>query len=185
MRVKLVSTLSVFVVIVVSGVATAQQSDDTKHAGAEEAIKKLQLQKDFGDFKLRSHQYKTAVWKPGVSGLGVPGQNGLLVVQWINVQQEAAVLAKIRWFEDKEAALAHWKSARPLGDTRKERGDLELTKVDDKTLWKLHDTAYLWTDAEHFVVSLVGSHTPPPEMLKALLAEIDSKVDELEQVQGK
>ena len=79
----------------------------------------------------------------------------------------------MQWFEKKGDLLRLYSKSR-------KRADHKLSKFNGTTLWKIGEAGYSWTDGEHFLVSLGGSPAPPPEMVKAWLAMIASKVAEVE-----
>jgi len=145
---------------------------EPKHLDAEEAFSKIVLEKDFGDeLKFHSRQVVSIV-----ENNRVPGLNGLMFMRWKGDDGGAEVMASVQWFEKKEDLIAFY-------DPEKIRNPYKLNNVEKTTLWKMEEdgfTGYMWTDGEHFLVTLGGSPPPPPEMMKAWLGLIASNVGELE-----
>jgi hypothetical protein len=140
-----------------------------KHPGAEKAMAKIVLEKDFGDdLKFHSRQVVTMAHNDKV-----PGLNGLMFMRWKGEAPGTEVMASVQWFEETKDLLAFY-------DQSKKREDYKLGEFDGTKVWKIGEAGYSWTDGEHFLVSLGGSPAPPPEMVKAWLAMIASKVAEVE-----
>lgn len=140
-----------------------------KHPGAEKAMAKIVLEKDFGDhLKFHSRQVVTMAHNDKA-----PGLNGLLFMRWKGDAPGTEVMASVQWFEKKKDLLAFY-------DQSKKREDYKLGEFDGTKVWRIGEAGYSWTDGEHFLVSLGGSPAPPPEMVKAWLAMIASKVLEVE-----
>jgi hypothetical protein len=95
-----------------------------------------------------------------------------MFMRWKGDAPGTEVMASVQWFEKKDDLLKFYASA-----TKRE--DCTLGKFDGTTIWKIGKNGYLWTDGEHFLVSLGGSPPPPDEMAKDWLAMIVSKVAEL------
>jgi hypothetical protein len=160
--VSIFGTLSVLV----SSTATAQPP---KHPEAEKAFARIVLEKNFGDdLKFHSRQVVTMAQNDRV-----PGLNGLMFMRWKGDAPGTEVMASVQWFAENKELLAFYAQSNT-------REDYKLGKFDGTTLWKIGDSGYSWTDGEHFLVSLGGSPAPPPEMVKAWLAMIASKVAEVE-----
>lgn len=146
--------------------AAAQPAE---HPGAEQALAEIVLEQDFGDdLRFRSREVVTLAENDRV-----PGLNGLMFMRWGGERTDTEITASVQWFEKKENLLAFYE------ETKKRR--YELGEFGGTTLWKIGDAGYSWTDGEHFLVSLAGSPAPPPEMVRAWLAMIGSRVADLEQ----
>jgi hypothetical protein len=159
--VPILGTLSVLV----SSSAMAQLP---KHPEAENALAKIVLEKDFGDdLKFRSRQVVTIARNDKV-----PGLNGLMFMKWKG-GPGTEVMASVQWFEKKDDLIKFCAES-------KKRADYKLKKFEKTTLWKIGEAGYMWTDGEHFLVSLGGSPAPPSEMVKAWLEMIPSKVADVE-----
>jgi hypothetical protein len=96
-----------------------------------------------------------------------------MFMKWKGNAAGTEVMASVQWFEKKGDLLRFYAKS-------KKGADYKLGEFDETTLWKIGKAGYLWTDGEHFLVSLGGSPAPPPEMVKAWLAMIASKVAEVE-----
>jgi hypothetical protein len=129
---------------------------------------KIVLEKDFGDLKFRSRQVVTIARNDRA-----PGLNGLMFMKWKGNAAGTEVMASVQWFEEKGDLFRFYAES-------KKGADYKLREFDGTTLWKIGESGYSWTDGEHFLVSLGGSPAPPPEMVKAWLAMIASKVAEVE-----
>ena len=163
---KLVSILGTLAALILSTTVARSQERD-KHPGAEEAMAKVVLDKDFGDLKFRSREVVTIARNDKV-----PGLNGLMFMKWKGAP-DTEVMASVQWFEKKDDLLKFYAES--------SKGAVyKLGEFDGTTLWKIGEAGYLWTDGEHFLVSLGGSPAPPEEMVKAWLGMIPSKVAEVE-----
>lgn len=161
-----ISTIFASLTVLMSSSAMPQPP---KHPGAEKAMAKIVLEKDFGDdLKFHSRQVVTMA-----DNDKVPGLNGLMFMRWKGEAPGTEVMASVQCFEKKKDLLAFY-------DQSKKRADYKLGEFDGTTVWKIGEAGYSWTDGEHFLVSLGGSPAPPPEMVKAWLAMIASKVAEVE-----
>ena len=148
--------------------AFAQQGIPATHPQAEKAMAEIVLKKDFGNnLKFHSREVVTML-----KNEGVPGLNGLMFMRWKGGPGNA-VMASVQWFEKKDDLLKFYTSTT-------KRKDYQLSEFDGTTLWKIGENGYLWTDGEHFLVSLGGSPPPPEGMVKDWLAMIGSKVAEIE-----
>ena len=157
------------IALLVSLSAVAQGQVPQKHPGAEKAMAKIVLEEDFGDdLKFHSREVVTLAQNDRV-----PGLNGLMFMRWKGDGAGTEVMASVQWFEKKEDLLAFYAGS-------KKRKGFKLGEFDGTVLWKVGESGYSWTDGEHFMVSLGGSPPPPPEMVKAWLAMITSKVADLE-----
>ena len=105
----------------------------------------------------------------------VPGLNGLMFMRWKGDAPGTEVLASVQWFEKKDDLLRFYAESR-------KRADYKLGKFEEIALWKLGESGYLWTDGEHFLVSLGGSPAPPAEMVKAWLGMIPSSVAAMKKI---
>ncbi len=165
MRYTLVSVLGTLSLLI-SWSAFAQPPE---HPGAENALAMIVLEKNFGDqLKFHSREVVTIA-----NNDKVPGLNGLMFMRWKGDAPGTEVIASVQWFEKKDDLLEFYaKSTKRDGN--------KLSPFEKTTLWKIGEFGYSWTDGEHFLVTLGGSPTPPPEMIKAFLAMIGSKVADVE-----
>lgn len=147
----------------------AQQGGLLRHAGAEEAMEKIVLEKDFGELKFHLREFVTMAQNDRV-----PGLNGLMFMRWKGDTPGTEVMASVQWFEEKEDLIDFYAKST-------KRADHELGKLGDTILWEIGESGYLWTDGEHFLVSLGGSPTPSPEMVNAWLELIASEVAAIEE----
>jgi hypothetical protein len=151
-----------------SSVTLAQPSKPGPHPQAEIAMAKIVLHKDFGeDLKFHSREVATILRNDRV-----PGLNGLMFMRWKGDDSGAQVMASVQWFEVRADLLKFYQATT-------KRNDYKLEAFGDTTLWKIGTNGYSWTDGEHFVLSLVGSPTPPEEMVKDWLTMIGSAVAEV------
>jgi hypothetical protein len=154
--------------------STSAVAQPAKHAGAEKALARIVLEKDFGDdLKFHSREVVTLAQNDRV-----PGLNGLMFMRWKGDTPGTEVMASVKWFEKKNDLLKFYANS-------KARPDYRLGEFEGTTLWKIGQNGYSWTDGEHFLVSLGGAPAPPPEMVKAWLALIASKVAEVEKAAEK
>lgn len=132
-------------------------------------MEKIVLKKDFGEnLKFHSREVVTMVQNDRV-----PGLNGLMFMRWKGDDPETEVMASVQWFEKKEDLLKFYAS-----NTKKK--DYKLGELDGTSLWVIGEDGYLWTDGQHFLVTLGGSPQPPKDMVKDWLSLIGSKVAEIE-----
>ena len=170
MRCTLVSVFATLSVLISSGAA----AQPPKHPEAEKALAKIVFENDFGDgLKLHSRQVVTMAQNDRV-----PGLNGLMFIEWEGDDADTGVMASVQWFEKKKDLLTFYAQSH-------KRKDYELGKFDETILWNILDEnrkeiGYSWTDGEHLLVSMGGSPSPSPKMVKAWLALIPSKVAEIE-----
>lgn len=164
---KHVAILGTLAVLILLSSTVARSQESAKHPGAEKAMAKIVLKRDFGALKFRSRQVVTIAQNDKV-----PGLNGLMFMKWKG-GPGTEVMASVQWFAKKDDLLTFYAKS-------KKRADYKLGKFEKTTLWKIGEAGYLWTDGEHFLVSLGGSPAPPPEMVKAWLGMIPSKVAEVE-----
>ena len=163
--------VTIAIVLVFTSIAIAQPPG---HPEAEKALARIVLKKDFGE-RLKFHSREVVTVSQNDS---VPGLNGLMFMRWKGDDPGTEVMASVQWFERKADLLRFY-------ETSKKRASFKLGEVDNVTLWTMGKSAFQWTDGEHFHVGLGGSPDPPPEMLKAWLKLIPSKVAEVEQQRGK
>jgi hypothetical protein len=165
MHSKILTILTTLTVLMSSSVI----AQPPKHPGAEKAMAKIVLEKDFGDHLMfHSRQVVTMAHNDKA-----PGLNGLMFMRWKGGDPGTEVMASVQWFEKKKDLLAFY-------DQSKKREDYKLGEFDGTMVWKIGEAGYSRTDGEHFLISLGGSPAPPSEMVKAWLAIIASKVPELE-----
>ena len=158
--------LPLFALLPLQGYAQA-----APHPGAEKALERIVLERDFGDnLKFDSREAITIK-----DNSRVPGLNGLMFVRWKGPDPTIEVVASLQWFEKTSDLL-------PFYRAQKARVAQGLLAVGDTVIWKIGEDGYLWTDGEHFVVSLGGSPAPPKEMLAAWLALIESNPPDLARV---
>jgi hypothetical protein len=170
MQSKLLPTLAALTVLISSS-AVAQPP---KHRGAEKALAKIVFEKDFGDaLQFHSREVVTIARNDRV-----PGLNGLMFMRWKGGDGSTEVLASVQWFEKEKDLLAFYAPSR-------KGKDYTLGEFDGTTLWKIGESGYSWTDGEHILVSLGGTPAPPPEMVKAWLTMVPSKVAEVEKKAAK
>ena len=159
------------IVLSLTSIAIAQPPS---HSKAENALARIVLKKDF-DEQLKFHSREVVTISPNNS---VPGLNGLMFMRWKGDDPGTEVMASVQWFERKADLLRFY-------ETSKERANFKLGEFEEAALWAMGKSAYQWTDGEHFHVSLGGSPDPPPEMLKAWLKLVPSKVAEVEKQPGR
>ena len=141
------------------------------HPGAEKALGRIVLERDFGD-NLRFHSREVTTIEENTK---VRGLNGLMFMRWKGSDPEMEVVASVQWFEDTSDLL-------PFYRAQKARTGQGLLTVGDTVIWRTGKHSYLWTDGEHFVVGLGGSPAPPKKMLEAWLALIESNPPDLARV---
>lgn len=138
------------------------------HPGAEQALARIVLEKDFGDgLKLQSREAVTFATNPQV-----PGLNGLLFMRWNGADPADQITASVQWFEETSDLLAFYTAERA-------RAAQGLQMVGGTVVWKTSEQSYLWTDGGHFMVSIGGSPAPSKEMLMAWLDLIESNPPDL------
>jgi len=143
----------------------------TPHPGAEKALERIVLERDFGDnLRFHSREVITVAENPKV-----PGLNGLMFMRWKGATPTIEVVASVQWFEDTSDLL-------PFYRAEKARTGRGIVPIGDAVIWKTGENSYLWTDGEHFVVGLGGSPAPSKEMLEAWLALIESNPPDLAQM---
>ncbi len=173
---KLITTIGILTMLFAVS-AVAQQKQE-KHLEADKALAKfIDLEQDFGE-KLKFHSREVVTMAVNDK---VPGLNGLMFMRWKGDAPNHAVLASVQWFEKKEDLLKFYASS-----TKQEI--YKLGAFEGTSVWKINEDGgggYSWTDGEHILVSLGGAPSPPPEMVKAWLAMIDSKVADIEKKREK
>ena len=143
----------------------------TPHPGAEKALERIVLEKDFGDdLKFYSREVVTIAENSKVRGL-----HGLMFMRWKGAEPATEVVASVQWFEETSDLLSFYRAEK----TRTGRG---LLPIGDTVIWKTGENSYLWTDGEHFVAGIGGSPAPPLEMLEAWLALVESNPPDLARV---
>lgn len=154
--------------------STTGFAQPTPHPGAEEAMAKLVLERDFGEgLRFHSREVVTVAQNDAV-----PGLNGLMFMRWKGDASGTEVTASVQWFEHRDDLLAFYAQATA-------REDYALGRFADTTVWQIGEAGYAWTDGAHFLVSMAGSPTPPPDMVEAWLAMIESRVEEVEKAAGR
>lgn len=157
--------------VLISSIDAAQPPT---HPGAEKALSNIVFENDFDDgLELHSRQVVTVLQNDKV-----PGLNGLMFIKWKGDDADTFVMASVQWFEKKEDLLAFY--AQSL-----KQKDHKLGKFNETTLWSMLDEngqeiGHAWTDGEHLLVTLGGSPSPSPKMVETWLAQIPSKVAEIE-----
>lgn len=167
MPTKLLTILGTLAVLFASD-ASAQPGKPAPHPGAEKAMEKIVLKKDYGE-KLKFHSREVVTL---LQNDRVPGLNGLMFMSWKGAAG-TVVTASVQWFEKKDDLLKFYASTT-------KRKDYKLAELDGYSLWMIGENGYSWTDGEHFLVSLGGSPRPPEDMVKDWLSLIGSKVAEIE-----
>lgn len=139
-----------------------------KHPGAEKAMARIVLQKDYGD-QLKFHSREVVTLAHNIQ---VPGLNGLMFMRWMGDNPGTEILASLQWFEKKDDLLKFYRSTTS-------GKDYKLDAFDGIKVWKIGENGYSWTDGEHFLISLGGSPRPPDEMVRDWMTLIGSKVGEI------
>lgn len=140
----------------------------SKHPGAEAALARIVLERDFGDgLQFQSREAVTLA-----ENTTVPGLHGLLFMRWTGASPDIEVMASVQWFQNREDLLRFYRA-------EKKRSTRGLRSIGNTVIWRTGDNSYLWTDGEHFVIGIGGSPAPPDEMLEAWLTLIESHPPDL------
>lgn len=159
------------VLLLSSAIAVAQVGDPQQHPAAAQAMSQVILKRDFGAFKFDKGDFVTIQ-----QNNRVPGLHGLAFVKY-KAAGGNQIMLSIQWFEDKEKLQAFFESGIKM--QRKQQPGLKTRKVAGSTVWANGAMAYYWTDGRNFMVSMGGAAVPP-EMAKAYLDVIPSRVTEME-----
>lgn len=103
----------------------------------------------------------------------VPGMNGLMFMRWRGDDPYTEITASVQWFEHRSDLLNFYAES-------VNRNGFQLGKINGAVVWEIGEHGFSWTDGEHFLVSLIGSPPPPPNMLNAWMASVPSNVAEIE-----
>ena len=150
----------------------AQENANQPHPRAAKALERVGLQKNFGEFQFQKREIITLKENDRVKGL-----NGLMFAYYKKQPNGPRITLSIQWFEKEEDLLKFYN-----GNMLKQQG-WEKKKVADCVVLSMKGMAYQWTDGEHFTVSMGGAPIPP-ELAKAYLALVPSRVGELAKKQG-
>lgn len=153
--------------------STALAEQPAGHPGAEQALARIVLERDFGaDLRFHSRDVVTMA-----ENTRVPGLNGLMFMRWRGEDVGTEVTASVQWFEDTALMLSFYRN-------EKARRGFSLAPIGDTVVWTDRESVFAWTDGAHFVVSLGGAPRPPKEMLEAWLALISSNPVDLAPIPG-
>jgi len=163
---KPVTTLLVFILITM-GNLLAQTRTSLPHPAAAKALEQIVLKKAYGEnLQLYSREAITMMHNDSVTGL-----NGLMFIRWKGSEPGIKIMASMQWFEDKDDLLQFYAETM-------EENDYRMVEFKDTPLWMTGEKTYMWTDRQHFLVSLGGSPCPPDEMLQGCMQLISSRISE-------
>lgn len=163
-----------FLLLAMGNVSQGQMPEN--YPKAEEALNKIVQEKAFGKFQFDKKQIISIK-----NNDKVPGLNGLMFAYYKD-KEGNRVEFSVQWFEDKKKLLEFYESN--LEHMQRQMKGLKKIKINDNEVWGYNGKMYAWTDAEHIMLSMAGN-TVPPEMVKAYLKAVPSKIDAIDKKEEK